>query len=180
MNIGFDIDGVLYPWHEEVYKYIRENKRGCDRDFGRFWSNKSNYDWNPEQVKLFVYNPTFYRYGHPMTPPDILMSLMNKGHNIYYVSNRPRYLEEVTFWWLKFWEFPSPFNFFLTENKLDTIISYNIDTFVEDRLENMTPLQHITYLYGLIRPWNSAGRGSNEYARVHWINKVEDICLLLG
>src|SRR3989304_5839581 len=54
MNLGFDIDGVLYPFHEVVYNY-------CHRDLGmkltydEFWYNIIN-DKFSKQENLFITN----------------------------------------------------------------------------------------------------------------------------
>jgi len=139
MIIGIDLDGVLYNWHQAVYTEL-SIYWNLDVEFTEFWSGM----YKTYKNEMFWDNLVKLKHLYSNQPPDQrnvdLVNLLSGKHTIYYVTNRPKEVYDVTLNWLKRYEFPSVKNLVFTDDKLVACNSLGITKFVEDRTANIDRL----------------------------------------
>jgi uncharacterized HAD superfamily protein len=154
MNIAFDLDGVLYPWHRVIYNYIRENYKDFSATYTELWSNPYSF-FTPEWWSYIASVPLMYQSAIPDKDiVDMLQKLDEEGHTIYYVTNREKELERVTRWFLETYNFPQAGNLIITKEKDHTVRTLEIDIFVEDKPTNLEMLSPLCKTLGIEHPWN--------------------------
>lgn len=157
MNLGFDLDGVLYPWHERVWRDMVQRKH-ISSSFTEFWDE----EWlvmKDERRTLFmnyVNDPLMYSSSPPYYEVDSLLKGWSKdGHKIWYVTQRADHLDYTTKSWIKRWKFPSPENLIrVAESKKLPIVTNEIDLFVEDAKRHAEELDGFTKVILVKRPYN--------------------------
>jgi len=159
MNLGFDIDGVLYPFHEVAYNY-------CHRDLGmkltydEFWYNIINDKFSKVFVDNLVNDPK--HYNKFLIDPKILdlLNALSMEHTIYYVTARPKELNFTTRTWFERNKLPQLENLFITNNgdKVKYIVDHKIEVFVEDRDRNALELKDYTKVILVKKLWNESIR----------------------
>lgn len=152
MILGFDLDGVLYPWHRsalvelQVYNNINDS-------YEEFWGG--NYKKFPEKFwKEFT--KIEHLYGNMNINPEALETLyyFSEKYTIYYITNRPREVRFATWSWMRRNKLPQQENLIFTEDKLPFLVEHNIDLFVEDRIDNAVKLKDVTNLILFRQPHN--------------------------
>jgi uncharacterized HAD superfamily protein len=158
MNLGFDLDGVLYPWHEKVWKELT-NMEKITSSFEVYWSEEWK-DMRENQNTLFmnmVNNPLMYSSQAPyFGVRSFLKSLEIEGHDIWYITQRPRHLDFTTRAWVKHWRLAYPENVIRVEtSKRRAVIEKEIDLFVDDSIRHAEDLKDYTRVVLRKRPWNT-------------------------
>jgi len=156
MNIGFDLDGVLHPWHEGVWKRLKREGH-ITTSFEQFWSNW--IEWKENNKILFmnmVNDPLMYSSQAPYYGADkMLHELKDVGHIIWYVTQRPSHLDYTTKHWVKRWRLPYPENLIRVEkSKKIVVVAKEIDLFVEDAARHAEELDGFTKVILVKRPYN--------------------------
>jgi uncharacterized HAD superfamily protein len=132
MNLGFDLDGVLYPWQDVVYNdYITQGKTGAD--FRQFWKYEVP-SYSKEHQKNMMLNISYIERRVPDPAIVAMLDRLSIENDIFYITARPPELRLTTYQYLKRYSFPSPENLFLAENhsKISGIRSLDIDVMTED------------------------------------------------
>jgi hypothetical protein len=156
MNLGFDLDGVLHPWHEGVWKLLK-GRGYIDSSFEQFWSNWT--EWKENNRILFmnmVNDPLMYSTQAPYYGADkMLQELKDRGHKIWYITQRPSHLDFTTKAWAKRWKLPNYENLIRVEtSKKKAVIEKEIDLFVEDAIRHAEELNGFTKVILVKRPYN--------------------------
>ena len=163
MNIGFDLDGVLYRWHESLYTYL-VCFEGLKLPYEVFWSDtntkdgyltkqESFYNWTrmPNLVSNQMAKPSHVHFLHKLA----------KNHTIYYITHRPEEVRLSTKRWLEKSDFPFTENLLfpdLSSDKSFEIRKYEIRLYVDDRDKIIRKISTITDAYLVKQPWNQNGR----------------------
>lgn len=170
-TLGFDLDGVLYDWHGQIYQHLTIHHKVttpylefwpvADEAFGDlFWKNLSHI-------------PTIYERAFPL--PGVLNTLnsLSSKYNIVYITVRPKAVELVTRRWLKTHKFPNYDNVFLTDDKTLTVRYHNCKFYVEDRDKHIEELQNLTNVIVMNQIWNK------NYPNLFTINYITELEELL-
>lgn len=141
MRLGIDMDGVVYPWHEEVYRWFQEN-RGYEKDIKEFWEhgNELIKEWHLEIP--FLYNSTTPRQD----VLEYLPKLAELGE-IYYITARPTSVWQTTRKFFDFYDLPFKENLLYERNKAGRVRLLGLDYFVDDMPHHVDSLLGITDVY---------------------------------
>lgn len=181
MILGFDLDGVLYSWHEVVARDLKH--------MGVLKQNETLYDiFHPDNrrfdkltkkfVREVLYNTEYYKeepmhkYKH-----KLLWDLINDGHEIVYVSSRPvRKAKKPTLEWLYSNDAPNPEQLFLVKGaKKPVVESLGCDIFIDDKIQHAKELRKVTEVFLLNRPWNEGVRLPRGVRRLNHLTELRDI-----
>lgn len=173
MNIAFDLDGTLYPWHTAVYNYLR-TYNGCPPPSYRdLWLDPHKY-MSEEKWAYLASLPTLYSTMMPRKEIlTLLRTLDEAGHTLYYITNRKPHLERVTRKYFEDYKFPQSSNLIITKDKEQEVRILEIDIIVEDRPENLEKLAGLCRTIGITQPWNEAKQEYLESLGVLFIPLVE-------
>jgi uncharacterized HAD superfamily protein len=141
MNIGIDIDGVLYPWHYSVYKYFTEFKNFIGTQY-EFWNYFKKL---PKDEQLYIVNLPFL-YSDTTPHDDVLetLPLLSTIAEIYYITHRPISVEHQTEKFFVKYNLPFSENVVFTDDKATFIRLKNIKYFVDDTPKNIDDVKGIT------------------------------------
>lgn len=161
MIFGFDLDGVLYPWHFVAWEWYKRTVGDRNMSFDDFWkypdgwvSNHQESDIVAEMVKdeanyiAVPYSP--YVLG---TVQDIANNYADK---IYYITGRPTAVKDATRKHLI--KLPQAENlYFSDENggKLQIIKELGCDYYAEDRPKYLEILPAVTSVFAVTTPYNT-------------------------
>ena len=157
MNLGFDLDGVLHPWHEGVWKRLT-HEGYITSTFDEYW-DRGWLDMKENQNILFmnmVNDPLMYSSQAPYYGTiELLNSLKEDGHKLWYITQRPPHLEYTTKAWVRHWKFPFQDNLVRVDtSKRMVIIEKEIDLFVDDAVRHVEDLKNYTKVLLVKRPYN--------------------------
>jgi uncharacterized HAD superfamily protein len=133
LNIAFDLDGVLYEWHEILYNYM-VNFMGYDKSIEYLFDHADEYNdvfWENMWGITDLYNKRPIR-------KDILSMLnrLNREHTIFYITSRGDITKFVTKKWIQDNKLPQPENLIFSNSKKVPVISNRIKILVEDRADS--------------------------------------------
>ena len=131
MNIGFDLDGVLYPWHESLHEYL-VNYHGLELDFENFWKNYNRISSEKVMRELVLIR---HLYDNKSILPEHVEMLneLSVNNTLFYITSRnEKELRHVTEKNLKRCNVPQRDNLFFSHNKAIEVSLYEIDFFVDD------------------------------------------------
>jgi uncharacterized HAD superfamily protein len=173
IKIGLDIDGVVYDWHDSVYRYCTQFK-GCTDSEHVFWT-KTWWEMPKEEQSYLISLPTLYNdYIPEQRHIDSLNALASLGE-LFYVTSRP---PEFSFATLKFFEsYKLPFkeNIIHDNDKATVCRLLGIDYFCDDFPEHVLSTSKITKSYLMCRTHNIGKRG--DFNTVTSLNNFyEEIC----
>jgi len=172
--IGFDLDGVLYPFHEAFYRELVAHC-GLKESYWDFWT-KSYLGWDKDgRFTNLTRLPHLFTSGVIM--PSNLRTLwkLSKMYDIIYITRR---MPEINYWtgyWLKKNDVPFYENYLQTNDKLATVGEQKCAYYVEDRGVEATALSKITDVFLLKQPWNLNDR--NGYTCIDNLQELEGILL---
>lgn len=150
--IGFDLDGVLYPWHESVYTFY-EYEMGYTKSYKEFWEEVNL--WPKEKQEYLVSLPFLYENK---VPSESLMNFLyfckNNADDMYYITNRPEDLERITKRYFRRYDFPYPDNLFITGDKATTCRYLGVTHFLDDHAKHVKAVEGISKAYLMAKPWN--------------------------
>ena len=155
MNIAFDLDGVLYPWHTAVYNHLKHTQKDFNLSFNELWTPPFSY-YTEEQWKYTASIPLLY--GN-MIPKKEILDMLNyldkEGHTLYYVTFRPEDVQRVTIKYLDDYKFPQSSNLIFEPDKGKAARMLEIDVFIEDKSSNLEKLVSLCRTIGIAHPWNA-------------------------
>lgn len=175
MNIGFDLDGVIYPWHTAVYNYLVENKQEPVPSFRELWLDPYSY-LSEEKWDYLASLPTLYSVIMPRKSIlDMLNELDKAGHTIYYITNREKDLHRITEKYLDDYKFPQASNLIMTKEKDKVVRTMELDVIVEDKPKNLEKLASLCRTIGIAHPWNEDQREYLESLGVLFVPSAESL-----
>jgi uncharacterized HAD superfamily protein len=139
MNIGLDLDGTIYNWHRAMYTELVVYW-DLDCDYETFWESGFKTYRTPEWWDSIIEVQHLYATQCPSQGLVDWLKEQSKNNTIYYISNRPKCVFDVTKNYLTRWEFPQVENLIFTGDKLAVANSLGIDLFFEDRIHNLEDL----------------------------------------
>lgn len=170
-TLGFDLDGVLYDWHSQVYQYLTVYNN-LTTPFSEFWSVVDE-DYGELFWKNLASIPTIYETAFPLAGTLDTLNRLSKKYNIVYITARPKAVEYVTKRWLETYKFPNYDNIFLTDDKTITVRYHNCKFYVEDRDKHIEELRNLTNIIVMNRFWNK------DYKNLPMIDHITDLEKLL-
>jgi len=176
MNIAFDIDGVLYPWHNSVFNHLASSGKIGGESFFDFWVNgwkKFDESYWHYLASLEILYDNFNPYSGVL---DTLMDISNRKHNILYITDRysPQVVR-VTERYFQRHSFPQHSNVFFSRDKRSTLSKLEVDIMVEDRYANLKDIAGMCKVLGMARPWNWEFRDEMEGMGVVFINHISGV-----
>jgi hypothetical protein len=181
--IGWDIDGVLYPWHEIVLEHCKLEKL-VDKDVNlkRFFNTIGsesifNDVFSPILRKNIVTNPIFYERGIINPQTLILLNKLAEMAEFVYITCRPvDTCIHVTKSWIKRSKLPYSSNvYILPDGKINAVKELKCDMYIEDRVDYAKELADVTSLFLLTRPWNEDWKEPSSIFRINSLNELEEV-----
>jgi len=154
-NIAFDLDGVLYNWHLAAHTYLRVYK-GIKESFEEFWRNPFEL-LSVDEIKYIATVPELYEKFIPSKDLLDMLHNLSEEYTLYYLTNRPISVENLTSRWLKRYGFPQDDNLIFTTDKGKYIRLLEIDLIAEDGGHDgkvAISLKGLTDVILIRRPWN--------------------------
>ncbi len=179
---GFDLDGVLYPWHGHVYNWAVENLN-LELTHDEFWKWPGGWFYQNREnliVNNIVGNPLLYNKSAVLPEiHDAVWEIKELVGDVCYITGRPEIVRFDTKLWIERSHLPDPDNVFFTPSqfgaKLEIIQQQGCDFFVDDRLDYIRELLGHTQLFLVDKIWNE----NFEHETVTRIQDVTDIPAIL-
>jgi len=171
---GFDIDGVLYPWHELAYEWAID---ALDEDisFDDFWKKDGYFFQNEGSIFIhnIVRNPTLY---NKRSMPQYLVNAAWKISDIFqgkvcYITSRPTDVKAYTLSWMRQNKLPNPESVYFSRGEPKDILvkELGVTHFVEDHSKYIKQLEPIlTQLFVVDGTFN-------EHVKLTTAIRVDDI-----
>ncbi len=181
-RIGFDIDGVIYPWHEAVLeKAKREGLVEVSATMGDLFAYPEQdgmlFHWSKFTRDRYVSDVETYMHPLPRRSKEVLSTLSGK-FELFYVTARSGELEYPTFRWAEENNLPQRENLIVSNGpKARYILENKIEIFIEDRPKYVEELARYTNMILLTQPWNE-NYHKNNHVRIDMIEEL--IPMLVG
>ncbi len=181
-RIGFDIDGVIYPWQEAVLeKAKREGLIEVSATMGDLFGYPEEdgllFHWSKFTRDRYVSDVELYMHPLPRKSREVL-STLSENFQIFYVTARTGDLEYPTFRWAEENNLPQKENLIVSNGpKARYILENDIEVFVEDRPKYVEELSEHTSMILLTQPWNINYRVDN-HVRIYRLDEL--IPMLMG
>lgn len=145
MKIGIDVDGVIidseinYRFYAEYWSHF---KLGKDRMREDTTSQEFCFDWTDEEAKYF-YNDIFdkcTKCSHiAVGAKEILRQLKKEGHQLYVITMRGYYPNEIKYTKKAFRKIGVKFDgiYYKTPNKFEKCKELGVDVMIEDSPEKI-------------------------------------------
>ena len=183
MKFGFDLDEVVVDITTEVEKYleiehgIKWSKEYCIKyDFKQagFHNDPEVSEKIAKEIMAMCHDPDFQFNADPVEGArDVLIKFKRAGHQIYFISSRPKQNQPATFKWLRKNNIPF--------DSVDVIGNsghkgffgrkYNLDMYVDDLQKHLVSMHNYKKRWrkGLIlfdRPWNRENFDGSRFIRM--------------
>lgn len=154
VRIGFDVDGVLYGWHERVYEYMK-SAYGFRGTMGKLFVDLNNPKIYGEGfIKQIVEKKEFYS-GAPYKLAVSFLEELARDYELHYITARPLPTTTLTKAWFKEWKFPYQENVVVvTGDKSAEVLERRLTYYVEDRDKYALELKDLTKIILVRKPWN--------------------------
>lgn len=153
MNIGLDLDGVVYPWHDSIYRHFRETKgfEGSDREFWEWFVNNVPRDVADYYVRI----PLFYLDTSPTEDVMEFVPKIAEIATIFYITARPSEAKWATKKFFNNYQLPFSENVIFSEDKANYVRLNKIGYFLDDRAKHVEELKNIcnVYLFKAVHNW---------------------------
>lgn len=159
MRIGLDIDGVLYPWHDSIYRYFQEFKgfTGEQRDFWLYFRQL------PERTQdYYVSIPLCYLDTMPSKDVLTTLPLLAELGEIHYITSRKSELVWATLKFFDIYELPFKENLTFSANKAEIIRLHRVDYYLDDIPHYIDQVKLLTKAYLMRVPHNFDQRDGYE------------------
>jgi len=174
-TIGFDIDGVLYKYHEAAYRHLK-HYHGVTEDYTTFWKEQvagtgrfSETFWDN-----FSKIPVLYEVFIMLEENLNILSNLAKSYEIIYVTHRPIDVKFATIEWFKYNKLPYADNIYFVEDKTIPVLRHQCKYFVDDTIKNIVELEKVTNAILMKKPWHT-----NEYLNYTYIENLKELEILL-
>jgi len=182
MIIGFDLDGVLYPWHEIVLEYCKKSgfidrSVNLKKLFNPFDStNIFDNQFNSILRHNILHNPTLYDKAPIRKDYLRILNNLAKLTRIIYVTFRP--FVEVTMHWMKYNKLPYYNDTFIVNGgpsgKVNVVKENNCLLYIDDRVDVAKVLSPITKVLLLNRPWNEDWKEEGNVVRIYSLDEIKN------
>ena len=138
MNLGIDLDGVLYPWHDVVYEResLERNLKLTKEDF---W--KEIHTLYPGMAEDNLVRIRHYYGVRNIYDKNLeLLNELSKTNTLFYITARHEELRLTTVNWMKRNNLPQRDNLIFSPIKVIPVVLNDIDIFVEDNLNHAKAL----------------------------------------
>jgi hypothetical protein len=180
MIVGFDMDGVIYPWHEAVWNWYRI-WRDSEMSYNDFWKHPDGFVYQNEGtqvIKNLVQIPHLYTMHDIKRRTLKALNDFNKlADDIWYITARPSMVRLDTINWMKRNDLPKHENLIFSDlngGKVKTVEEKGCDFYLEDRHIYIEPLSEVTNVFVINRPYN-IGYDYSEIDNVYRADDVEDV-----
>lgn len=149
--IGFDIDGVLYPWVRAAYVYYQmyEGYSGSETEFfkdvNRILGEKADY---------IVSLPQLYTSIVPSKLILEMLSRLSERYEVFYLTYRPQAVQRVTERYFSTYKFPHEHNLIFSADKVTDARILGLTYFVEDNIKNAEKLAKVCLSFLVKTPYN--------------------------
>ena len=151
MNIGFDLDGVLYDWHDVIYTYCVD-REGYVGSASQFWEDYREF---PVDKKLnFEKTSIFFSKKIPSKVVIDFLNEISKDNTLFYITARKEDVRLTTEMYLEKYNFPNNGNLFFTDDKATHVKLLDIDIFVDGFPAHIDSIGNSAETYLVERPWN--------------------------
>lgn len=153
MNVGFDLDGVLYDWHSAVYRDCLTRDELKEISFRDFWTHHFNTFSEDKQFNFTLRDPLFSK----MIPSKKLLNFLSevaKQHEIYYITAREDAVSLTTRLYMERYDFPYKDNLTFSKDKATIVKLYRLDIFVDDFPHILESIGKSALTFLVRRPWN--------------------------
>lgn len=140
MNIGFDLDGVIYDWHLAVFSFLKYELELPVESIDKIFEVINSEIFLDNIVSL----PFLYNRFSPRKDEVEFLNRLSKNHTIFYITYRPKNVFLSTYKWLKTYKYPDVDNLIFSENKSIDIRINDISLFVEDRPFIVEQIKNVT------------------------------------
>ena len=160
MNIGFDLDGVLYRWHEALYRELALF-HNLKEDYYTFWRGRYHVIYDDNCWHNFVRWEHLVSCQFPNPKHVEFLNDLSKNNNIFYITHRPEEVRFSTKLWLEKSKFPQIENLIFPElasDKSFEIRQLELDIYCDDREGIIKSASKLCDAYLVEQPWNENGR----------------------
>lgn len=188
MNIGLDLDGVVYPFVDGVRKFLVDCVGYEPEQLGPVTQWRMYEDWGMSEGDFRIHLESAVDHGLLFWTPgpcegtrEALQRLVDAGHTLHVVTARgefgsPGQAERLTREWTEEY-LPAVASLTFAQDK--TVV--RCDVFLEDRVENYDSLIHHGVRATLInQPWNQQVEEFPWRRRVDTVGEFVDDVLRLG
>lgn len=151
--LGLDLDGVLYDWHSAVFTYFQYECNYCG-DYRTFWMEyfpSMSAEWHEYIVSL----PFLYETQVPLqSTMNFLAFAKENANDVYYITHRPREVENVTRRYFKKYDFPCQDNLFMTGDKANMCRYLGITHFLDDHVKHVDSVKRVSSSYLMSKVYN--------------------------
>lgn len=161
-TFGFDLDGVLYPWHLMAWDWYKHTQND-DISFDEFWTYPdgwmATHEGEPiitqmvEEHSLYISSPI-----SPYVHSAVWNIADNYADKIYYITGRPTAVKDITLKYLIDSKLPQAENLYLSDEnggKLEIIDELGCDYYAEDRPKYLEILPQVTTVFAVTAPYNT-------------------------
>ncbi|NOQ18316.1 MAG: hypothetical protein GQ507_03655 [Dehalococcoidales bacterium] len=157
-RIGFDIDGVLFPWHELLLEnLIQSGELDVGTTLGQFFNLPDGiiHTWSNKKQKELTRNPRHYIRPFLREGALDILEALASHIEIFYITSRPSNVESPTKAWVRGMGLPYRGNVYVTNGGKRALVEIlQLDIFVEDRIKYVEELHDICAVILVTRPWN--------------------------
>lgn len=157
-KLGFDLDGVLYPWHELVVEdMISKGSVPNDTTVREFFDypNGFMHQCSPTMQKSIVEYPRYYIRPFLRDGAKQILSYLQEYWEIFYLTSRPHEVASATKAWIRRMGLPNKENVYvLNGGKREMVGLLGLDVFIDDRTKHVDELHDICPVILVTRPWN--------------------------
>lgn len=159
MQIGLDIDGVIYPWHDSIYRYFREF-RGFTGEEVEFWEYFRSLPQST--IEYYVSLPMMYLDTTPRASTIKAIPALAELGEIHYITSRQPSLHRATLKFFGIYDLPFKENLHFTEDKASVIRLKRIDYYLDDLTRFIDQVRGLTNAYLMCQPHNANQREGYE------------------
>ena len=158
LKIGIDIDGVLYPWHEIVYREIGED---TGLSFNDFWVNYIP-SMSEDRQKYIVSIPLYYERALLSEDARTYLPRLAELGELFFITARDISLQRITEKFLNKNKVPFKENLFLEKDKGYLARMLQLNYFVDDFISNYDSVGKTAKAFLFAQPWNRSERGNRD------------------
>lgn len=152
MNIGVDLDGVLYDWPMSVYGW-HTNFKSYAGSFNDFWT-KEIVKFDPDWWKYICSLDILYSDRPPVSDCLLFLDRIKDRFEIYYITARPECVKTTTEQYLKRYKFPFQENLIFTDDKANVARRLKLNYAIDDLPAHVEALHKVTKVFMIAKPWN--------------------------
>jgi len=171
-KLGFDVDGVIYPWHEIVVKdMILTGDVPVDTTVRRFFLDIMP-NLSTEIQQIIVNNSRYYIRPFLREGAKKVLNHLKSDWEIYYITSRPYEVESATRAWFRTMGLPNKENVYVVNGgKRPMVELLDLDVFVDDRTSHVEELHDICPVILVTHPWNEDYNEDN-HVRVDQLHEL--------